>query len=296
MTNKTNYKNIFMHRKNILLDSCKNMDRSVTHKFHSKKIKKEDLEKSSILIWINTFERSRQLKNLLNDISNQINKFKIKIMVIDDCSISDYITTLKEFEGKLDIEYFKVSFNHGKRQYWKLCNYALTKIKESFSDYDYYIKLDDDCRLVNNFFIRCINIWENITDKKKICLNFRLDSREGTPVWTNVLPKRVIINNIPLYLAQWVDMDFMCTRKMFNVLHFKIDPQNDKRWENNPNMSSGVGRNISLRLYRKRYNLYLTTESLVIHDHHDSKMNPDERNNNPLVTKEFRNISYGLPI
>jgi hypothetical protein len=251
--------------------------------------------KSSILVWINTFERVDSLRELLQDIENNKDEFDVKVFIVDDGSKSDYISLFKEFSHSLDIEYHKMAFNHGKHKYWKLCNYALQVIKTKFNQYKYYVKVDDDCRLMKDFFKRCVNIWENISDRNKICLNFRLDSREGKRVWTGVLPKRIIFNSIPLYLSQWVDMDFFCTIKMLKALNFKITEQPIDRWLRNQNNSSGVGRDISLRLFYKHLNLYLTTETLVIHNHHGSKMNPHERGINPLMTKQTKDNKYGYP-
>jgi hypothetical protein len=251
--------------------------------------------RESIFIWINSFNRPKELNSLLKDIYKNKQNFQITVFVLDDCSSLDYVPILKSFSGKLNIVYHRVDYNHGKKQYWRLCNYALSVIKKEYSDYDYYIKLDDDCRLVENFFVKCVYLWSIIEDKKKICLNFRLDSREGKSVWTRILPRILKFNGIPIYLSQWVDMDFFCTLDMLRVLNFNISEQSIYRWYRNKNASSGTGRDISIRLVQKGYHLYLTTETLVIHDHHDSKMNPDERGKNPLVTKLVRNLNYGMP-
>jgi glycosyltransferase involved in cell wall biosynthesis len=251
--------------------------------------------KSSIFVWINTYNRVKCLQNLLRDICDNQANFKIKVFIVDDFSTDNYTDMLRNFSGKLDIVYHKVSFNHGKKLYWMLCNYTLSKIKLEINNYRYFIKIDDDCRLVKDFFVKCVNIWESIIDRRKICLNFRLDTREGKSVWTGILPKLVTFNNIPLYLSQWVDMDFICDARMFKTLDFQITRQPEERWKYNRIASSGVGRDISVRLVNRGYHLYLTTESLVNHDHHDSKMNPEERGRNPLTTKPITNLGYGLP-
>lgn len=247
----------------------------------------------TILIWINTYNRVDDLKLLLKDIVSNKSKFKLKVYIVDDASSDEYINMLHKFSGQLDIVYHKMSFNHGKTQYWRLCNYALDKIKLEHNQFKYFIKLDDDCRLVDNFFNKCINIWNTIDDPQKICLNFRLDSREGKPVWTGILPRLIHFGKVPVYLSQWVDMDFFCEAAMLRSLEFKIKPQLPLRWVKDLAASSGVGRDISVRLVRLKYHLYLTKESLVIHNHHDSKMNPEERGVNPLVTKINNNPLYG---
>jgi hypothetical protein len=262
------------------------------------KIEEFSLEKSftePILIWINTYNRPNELRSLLTDICDNKSNFDIKIFILDDCSKEDYTKMLQKFSGRLDITYHKMSYNYGKKLYWRMCNYVLNRIKLEGNQYKYFIKLDDDCRLISNFFLKCINIWKNINDNKKICLNFRLDTREGNPIWTGVVPRRYNFNGVTVYLSQWVDMDFFCEFSMFNALNFKITEQLSDRWKTKKESSSGVGRDISIRLNKTGYHLYLTTESLVQHDHHGSKMNPSERDKNPLITKPFTNFNYGMP-
>ena len=254
--------------------------------------KKKQSAKKSILVWVNTYNRPEELSRLLLDIYKSKSKHQIKVLVIDDCSTVDYVELLDSFDGRLNIEYQKMEKNHGKYEYWKLCTYAMNEIAKS-PHFDYCVKLDDDGRLVDRFFDRCINIWESIKDAKKICLNFRLDSREGQKVWTGVLPKKEIHNNIKVYRSQWVDMDFFVTMKFFMALNWRISKPTYARWHN-PYASSGTGRDISTRLAKYGYNLYLTTQSLVQHDDHDSHMNLSERARHPLITKPFTDPRYGI--
>lgn len=246
----------------------------------------------SIFIWINTYNRPKDLYKLLNDITRSKKKHSLKILIVDDASDENYDNVLDKFSGKLNIEYHSMSVNHGKKNYWKLCTYAMGEIRKNLN-FDYYIKLDDDGRLVDNFFDRCINVWESIYDTKKICLNFRLDSREGKKVWTGVLPQKKYFGNISVYKSQWVDMDFFAPIQFFSALNFYIAKPAPQRWRN-PYISSGVGRDISTRLVARGLNLYLTTQTLVVHDEHNSMMNPGERNRHPLVTKPFTDPQYGV--
>jgi len=260
-------------------------------KVNMKQFSKKDPNRS-IFVWVNTFNRPEDLKCLLGDIYKNKRDHKIKVLVVDDASTEDYDTTLDSFAGKLNIEYHKMDQNHGKKKYWKLCTYAMNEIKEN-SGYDYYVKIDDDGRLVNGFFDRCCNIWESITDVRKVCLNFRLDSREGKEVWTNTRPVLEQHGGISVYKSQWVDMDFFTTINFFSALRYRLNKPPDSRWRN-PCVSSGTGSDISRRLTSLGYHLFLTTQSLVKHDEHNSKMNPKERAKNPLITKPFTDKNYGV--
>ena len=53
----------------------------------------------------------------------------------------------------------------------------------------------------------------------------------------------------------------------------------------NPNLSSGVGQQISVRLNKNGYNMYHTKKSMVNHGSHESKMNKLERTKVNLITK-----------
>ena len=262
------------------------------HVSEIKSFPKNDPKRSAIFVWINTFNRPNELKLLLGDIHKNKQSHKLKILVIDDASTLDYDTVLDSFVGKLNIEYHKMDNNHGKKKYWKLCSYGMNEIRAN-QGYDYYMKIDDDGRLVDRFFERCCYIWESIKDIRKICLNFRLDSREGKKVWTNITPEKMNFNDISIYRSQWVDMDFFTTMDFFTALRYRIIKPPEVRWRN-PHASSGTGRDISTRLASMGYNLYLTTQSLVRHDDHDSHMNPRERARTPLVTKPFKERNYGI--
>ena len=56
------------------------------------------------------------------------------------------------------------------------------------------------------------------------------------------------------------------------------------RWNHDPNLSSGVGQQISTKLHNKNKSMYHTKTSLVIHGDHESKMNFEERKNKPIIT------------
>jgi hypothetical protein len=68
------------------------------------------------------------------------------------------------------------------------------------------------------------------------------------------------------------------------VLNYRLDEIPKSRWKNNPNLSSGVGQQITLRLFNLGYGMYHTKTSMVIHGSHESKMNKVERINTKLET------------
>ncbi len=225
-----------------------------------------------LCIAITTYEREDLLKSLLNDINKYKNYLKIKIFIFDDGSNIQY--NLKDY----DVKYIKYLVNHGKKQYWKLINDIFKVFKHISSNY--YMILPDDINLKNNFFNYAFKFYESINDPKKICLNLLMDeSRRGKKNWTNFQP----IEYSNYYLTQWNDLCFLAEKNFFEVLNYEITPIDENSWANNENLSSLVGQQISIRLYKLNKNMYHVKNSLVTHGPHISKMNTKEREINKLI-------------
>jgi hypothetical protein len=146
---------------------------------------------------------------------------------------------------------------------------------------NYFIYLQDDLELCDNFFEKIIDLYNNLNDENKISLEFLTDSRTARPNWSMFNPHLFDLNYIK---TQWVELHFICEKKFFDVLDFTIFPISDERWKVNPNLSSGVGQQMTNRLLNLKFNMYHIKETLVYHQDHDSLMNYDERKINKLIT------------
>jgi hypothetical protein len=139
----------------------------------------------------------------------------------------------------------------GKPFYWALVN----KIFSLRGKHKYYIMLPDDFMLYPEKIEDIIRLWTEIEDPRKICLS--IWQPRTVPCWTRVMPKEV--GNV--ILSQWVDMCFICEDEFFyrvgKIRELKYD------WERHPNTSSGVGAEISRKLYGMRLNMYQVKEALV---------------------------------
>jgi hypothetical protein len=67
-------------------------------------------------------------------------------------------------------------------------------------------------------------------------------------------------------------------------LNYKLEEIPKTRWVGNPNLSSGVGQQITDRLNKLKYGMFHTKSSMVIHGGHESKMNKAERLKTKLIT------------
>ena len=75
----------------------------------------------------------------------------------------------------------------------------------------------------------------------------------------------------------------MCKYKFFESLDFKLNPIPLSRWNKNPNISSGVGQQISVRLFEKGLNMYHVINTLTTHGDHKSVILPELRKNEKLI-------------
>jgi glycosyltransferase involved in cell wall biosynthesis len=230
-------------------------------------------EEFDFCVIISTYNRPQMLTDLLSNIDSERSNNKILVVVFDDCS-----------DQKADLSNFNVKRigmipNMGKKKYYKLFNATFKYIKNIKSKY--FIYLPDDVKLTDNFFSEIKRIYESITDLQKICLSILTDDRVTRRNWTNFKT-----NDFgEYYQTQWNDLCFISERRFFDVLGYQIEPIDEERWINNPNLSSGVGQQISIRLNERGYKMYHTKKSMVYHGNHQSKMNETERVKVNLITR-----------
>lgn len=229
-------------------------------------------EELDFCIIITTYNRPDMLYKLLKDIESKKNNYKIKIFIFNDGSTENY--DLSEF----DVTHLKFFPNRGKKKYWEIINQTFNVVKSIKSKY--YLYLPDDVMLIDDFFNELIRVYRLIDDKNKICLNILTDGRVNRTNWTNFNS----IHYDEYIKTQWNDLCFLADSDFFSRLNYEIKPVPLSRWNGNSNLSSGVGQQISLRLYNMNLNMYHTKKSFVYHGNHESKMNKVERVVNNLTT------------
>lgn len=228
-------------------------------------------------IYITSYNRAEMLNKLVNQIVGQVeNKYDFEILVFDDKSDQFPIISTNF------VNLITNSIHRGKQGYWKTWNEMFTIAHLRQDKYTFF--LPDDIELCDNFFEIAIEKFEYIKSKDKqfACLSVLTDDqRKLAPhaCWTG---KHSKIQNCEI-LSHFNDCCFICDHVFFEYLDYKIDEIPLTRWNRDPNLSSGVGRQISLRLMNKEANMYHCFNSLVKHGDHDSVMNPDERKMNKLT-------------
>jgi hypothetical protein len=202
------------------------------------------------------------------------------VYVLDDCGDKDL-----KFLLKYKVELFRNPVHNGKEGFYLTVTDLFNLMVET--NYDYYFFLPDDLIPIDGFHLKAIEQYRAIKDNRKICLNMFLEkSRYLKACWTGFEPRireHVILSN-------WVDMCFMCERRMLEVLNYEIrKPETD--WKITPTLSSGVGKYISrmlvlhrhLRIYQVRSSLFKSAPESF-----ESKMHPTRKKDH-LIYKEIIN-------
>lgn len=277
-------------------------------------------------ITIYSYDRPRQLLNLLEDIDRESRRspLRVGINVIDDnslscvyppvndnvfdsqtstslsihlqqlvpnttapCSARSRFQDVEDFMSSRGWSFYVSKYRHARRRYWHLVRMAHALLHPISSRF--YVFLPDDDRLATNFFHKVSEAWSSIEDTRKLTLMLHVEeSRESTPVWTDFKPRNI---GGGITRIGWVESgNFLCTDSFLRFMNWTFPRVAIQRWINNPPISSGVGSTLSELIHSSGHRMYRTQESFVAHIGVAlSKMNAEfrERNAPALLTKYF---------
>lgn len=234
-------------------------------------------------ISITTYNRPNILLAQLKELQRQLEAghYEAEILVTNDGSVRKY-TKVQQYLKAMPFQtrYDRFTSNQGKQGHWRIVNHIFSWHRKR--EFDLVLYLQDDCVLHRDFLTELITQWQSIKNKEKVCLNYILEkSRLGCKVWTPVYPRVYNYGQYRLYRTGWFDLHFLANREFFEVLNWHVHPIPQTRWADDPTLSSGVGRQLSWRLYRQRKTMWQVTSSLATHGIHESYMNPIAREKNP---------------
>lgn len=212
------------------------------------------------MILITTYNRPRLLLRLLSQIDRQRED---TVLVVDDGTPQEI-----EFEQyeRIKVLYYRRDYNKGKKKYYQTVTEGFQQLRQIRFD-DFWM-LPDDVMISDNFFERSLELWDRIADPQKICLSTgHTFGRHLRGCWTNQKP--VVMDDV--VFTQWNDLCFYSKRQLLEEIFFETSVTHD-RWAGNEELGSGVGADISRRLFKKGFNMYHVMESLVTFDNVPSQM------------------------
>jgi hypothetical protein len=80
----------------------------------------------------------------------------------------------------------------------------------------------------------------------------------------------------------YVDCGFVASKESIMKLNINKPPVN---WFNSPNKSSSVGYQLTKQFEKLSIEMITPTKSLAFHGNHESKMHPEHRKHNPLISR-----------
>lgn len=215
------------------------------------------------MIFITSFDRPRLLLRLLKELD-------CNTVVIDDGS--DYNPS----EHMKYCTYYRTP-HRGKEQYYKQWGLILDMARRS-GDKHFYFLADD----WNSVDIGKATYFLENTDKP-FAFNFTNNGVETN--WTPLKQQKTKLAGEPVYKVGWVDCGFFCNRQALERIGFFMHKVPESRFDR-PDISSGVGQQLSNRFMRAGVDMYKPITSLAWHDGtHESKMHKEERKRNPLIPR-----------
>lgn len=207
--------------------------------------------KKKFLIFIFSYNRKEMLESLIFELESK----NCDVIVIDDGS--NFVIKHEN----------KILFPHqGKLFHWKRWNAAFQTAMQS--DYKYFGFLPDDFSNVDLDFV---------FPQSPCVLNVLNDGRLKN--WNNIEP----IDFGGFYKVGFTDCGFFCQRESLERIGFyvyKTLMQNKREFA-----SSGVGLQLTNRFNKEIIPIFTPKKSLAFHGDHESKMHPELRKIEPLISK-----------
>jgi len=217
-------------------------------------------------IAITTRNRPNTLRRLVDQIKAEANgAATARVHVYDD---SSYVRHRVD-EVVYDCWYTNFEENHGRDNYWRLVDYVFKDASKY--RWDCFFMLPDDVTIEKGFFRSALRLWDLCG---KACLSFNTDDRAWSKQWTGFTPER----QGELIHTEWMDLCFMAPRTLLENLDWCVKPITKRSGE-----GSGVGSQLSRRIFLTQVGMYHTAEPLVHHGAHHSQMHPEHRKHNPII-------------
>ena len=252
-----------------------------------KEIKTQPETQSHWTVIIPTYNRPEYLADLLSELIREAERgICLEVRVYDDASTKDY-TMVREIFKCRGWYYRRAEHHHGKTHYWKWIDQAFRDL-ELRLEVRKILFIHDDYRLCDYFFEKALRAWESIKDPNKLAITVSVnEARRNSRCWTGFDPIKVG----HIWKTQWVDGAFVAEKRFFDILGYRVPPVKASRWKENPNLSSGVGRNISVALNGAGYSLFRTNENLAHHVEGPSMLNTSFDPERQSTTKAPRGVS-----
>ena len=227
-------------------------------------------QEPKVLVCITSYNRQDNLVGLCAALQDENNQSIIPdIAVFDDCT-----PNLTIFSGPR-IKLIQSIEHRGKEKFWKTWQDIFDYCKEH--EYDYYIFLQDDVLPCPDFIERAIDIYNEAASICVSPIRTNYSMYQGKSRWG----AKPVERHEDYTVSHYFDCFSIVKRDFFEALDWTIYPIAPS---SDPFKSSGVGRQITLRLQEKGWRMSHVNRTLLSTaiDPTDSTMNELERKRHPM--------------
>lgn len=238
-----------------------------------------------LLLGITTYGRPEECGQLLQGLQRSLRDSgrwdEAFVVVVRDTSEHDYGPVLALLESSFPGRF---AFYEGQRWLGKAGRYltyqvlfdsmrALSAQRALFFEDDVTVSLD--------FIEQALSTYDAIEDADKAVLYLAaFDDDEQDGRWVRAPRQR--LQTPPVDRTQWFDLHaFAAGRRFFETLNWRLFRPHGWRWVGNPQRSSGVSEQMTLRLWG-RANIYQVRKTLAYHGEAPSMLNAEARRERSL--------------
>ena len=227
------------------------------------------MENPKVLVAITSYNRLNSLCALIDALQEPEQRIIPDIVVFDDCTPN---LTILRCPG---VRLIQSPEHRGKAGFWQTYNDLMAYVKDH-PEYEYVIILPDDVEPCPDFVSEAIEAYHAAGDP--ITLSPFLTNRSVLPGISRWGQKKVIPHET-YYTTHYFDCCGVVKRNFFEALGWHMDAIEPCA---NPYRSSGVGRQITMRLQAKRLRMCHVRRTLLATTEDPSEMNPEERKLHPM--------------
>jgi hypothetical protein len=231
-----------------------------------------------LMIVLTTYARpggaSRVLEQLDEALAAAQLSERSRLLVLHDACGRDY-TRAHQLAQQLcpDLLWLDARQRFGKAGFWRMHQTAFLVAGAWRPRLALY--LQDDVELEPDFLVRALELWRaTATDPlRRVLYLFSSSDDEAGGRWINFERREHGSSR----LTNWFDLQaFLVDDAFFELLGHRMVPIHPNRWRRQPALSSGVGSQLTRRLFGRAH-VYQAWPPLVVHGAAASTMNPEAR-------------------
>ena len=242
-------------------------------------------DEPELMVVVTTYNRPQAAAKLLSRLSDALRarglEGRTALLVLHDACDRDYAEARALAQAAAPrCLWLDARQRLGKAGFWKMHQTALLIARAWRPQRALY--LQDDIDFDPDFLTRTDELWR-ATDHdplRRVLHLFASQDDEEEGRWVSFT--RRDLRGAGCRLTSWFDLSaFIVDRRFFELLDYRMVPIHPNRWKRKPEVSSGVGRQLTLRLFRRAH-VYQAWPPLVRHGSQPSVMNPEARLRRPM--------------